>query len=164
MWNIGNWRGLPENSSQSNSLILDSSQTAWISILPLWVLRTWACHIPLTSHLWGLNDLLWRMNELTQLKHVELCSVISNSLWPHELYPTRLLCPWYFPGKNTVVGCHFLLQGIFPTQGSNSSLWHHRQILYHLNHQGRPSWIRVGPKSRRARRDKKLSSAINAKK
>ena len=34
----------------------------------------------------------------------------------------RLLCPWYFPGKNTGVGCHFLLQEIFPTQGSNPHL------------------------------------------
>ena len=34
------------------------------------------------------------------------------------LYPTRLLCPWDFPGKNTGAGCHALLQGIFPTQGS----------------------------------------------
>ena len=33
--------------------------------------------------------------------------------------PTRLLCPWDFPDKNTGVGCHFFLQGIFPTQGSN---------------------------------------------
>ena len=31
--------------------------------------------------------------------------------------PARLLCPWNFPGKNTGEGCHFLLQGIFPTQG-----------------------------------------------
>ena len=35
---------------------------------------------------------------------------------------TRLLCPWDSPGKNTGVGCHFLLQGIFLTQGSNPSL------------------------------------------
>ena len=33
--------------------------------------------------------------------------------------PDRLLCPWDFPGKNTGVGCHFLLQGIFPTLGLN---------------------------------------------
>ena len=38
------------------------------------------------------------------------------------LQPTRLLCPWDFPGNNTAVGCHFLLQGIFPTQGSNLCL------------------------------------------
>ena len=36
------------------------------------------------------------------------------------------------------VGCHFLLQGIFPTQGSNPGLLHCRQILYHLSHQGSP--------------------------
>ena len=38
--------------------------------------------------------------------------------------PARLLCPWDFPGKNTGVGCHSLLQGIFPTQGSNLRLLH----------------------------------------
>ena len=49
----------------------------------------------------------------------------------------QLLCPWDFPGKNTGLGCHFLLQGIFPAQGSNLGLPHCRQILYHLSHQGR---------------------------
>ena len=44
---------------------------------------------------------------------------------------------WDFPAKNTGVGCHFLLQGIFPTQGSNLCLLHFRQILYHLSLQGR---------------------------
>ena len=42
-----------------------------------------------------------------------------DSLWPHGLYPTRLFCSWDYPGKNTGVGCHFLLQGIFPTQELN---------------------------------------------
>ena len=50
------------------------------------------------------------------------------------LWPTRLLCPWDVSGK-TGEGCHFLLQGIFLIQGSNSGLLHCRQILYHLNHQ-----------------------------
>ena len=36
----------------------------------------------------------------------------------------QLLCPWDFPGKNTGVGCHFLLQGIFPTQGLNLHILH----------------------------------------
>ena len=61
-------------------------------------------------------------------------SVMSNSLQPHGLYPTRLLCPWISPGKNTGAGCHFLLQGIFLTQGSNPYLWHllhSRRIIYH---------------------------------
>ena len=44
-----------------------------------------------------------------------------------------------FPGKNTGVGCHFLLQAIFPTQGSNLGLPHCRQSFYHLSHQ--ESWL-----------------------
>ena len=39
-------------------------------------------------------------------------SVVSDSLPPHGPQPARLLCPWDFPGKDTAVGCHFLLQGI----------------------------------------------------
>ena len=54
---------------------------------------------------------------------------MPDSLRPHALWPTRLLCPWDSPGKNTGVGCHFLLQGIFPTQGSNLGLPHCRQTL-----------------------------------
>ena len=57
------------------------------------------------------------------------CSVMSNSLQPHGLY-----CPWNSPGQNTGVGSLFLLQGIFPTQGSNPGLPHCRQILYQLSH------------------------------
>ena len=51
-----------------------------------------------------------------------ITSVMSNSLRPHGLGHTRLLCPWDSPGTNTRVDCHFLLQGIFPTQGSNPRL------------------------------------------
>ena len=52
-------------------------------------------------------------------------------LEPHRLQPARLLCPWDFPGKNIGVGCHFLLQRVFLTQGSNLRLLHHIRILYH---------------------------------
>ena len=45
------------------------------------------------------------------------CSAVSNSLWPRGLQPTMLLCLWHSPGKNTRVGWHFLLQGVFWTQG-----------------------------------------------
>ena len=48
--------------------------------------------------------------------------MLLSCIWllrPHGLKPTRLLCPWDFPGKNMGVGCHFLLQGIFLTQGLN---------------------------------------------
>ena len=50
---------------------------------------------------------------------------------PHGLQPARLLCPWNFPGKNTGVGCYFLLQGIFLTRGLTSRLLLGRRILYH---------------------------------
>ena len=72
-------------------------------------------------------------------KHLSgyLSVVVAQScltlLRPHGLQPFRLLCPWNSPGKNTEVGYHSLLQGIFPLQGSNLGLLHCRQILYHLN-------------------------------
>ena len=57
-------------------------------------------------------------------------SVLSSSLRSRGLWPTRLLHPWNFPGKSPGVSCHFLLQGIFPTQGSNPGLLHCRLTLY----------------------------------
>ena len=69
---------------------------------------------------------------------------MSDSFWPSGPYPIRLLRPWDFPGKNTGVGCHFLLQGkesldsSFPTEGSNPGLPHGRQTPYCLSHQGSP--------------------------
>ena len=92
--------------------------------------------------------------------------IVSDSVWPHRRQPTRLSRPWDSPGKNTGVGCHFLLhsmkvksqsevaqsgltpgqntgvgchsllQGIFPTKGLNPGVPHCRQILYQLSHQG----------------------------
>ena len=60
-------------------------------------------------------------------------SFVSNSFRTHGLQPTSLLCSWDSPGKNTGVGSHSLLQGIFPTQGLNPGLLHYRQILYCLS-------------------------------
>ena len=70
---------------------------------------------------------------------------MCDSLWSHGLQHARLFCPWGSPGKDTGVGCHFLLQVIFPTQGSNPGLLHRRRTLspseppgkdtsYHLSH------------------------------
>ena len=71
------------------------------------------------------------------------CFVLSDSWQPHGLCNLPgLLCPWNFPGKNTGVGYHALLQGIFPTQGLNPHLLHllHcRQILAPLSHWGSPN-------------------------
>ena len=66
---------------------------------------------------------------------------MSDSLWPYGLWPAWLLCPWDSPGKNTGVGRHALLQGLFPTQGSNScllELLHCRWIPYHWATRGSP--------------------------
>ena len=64
------------------------------------------------------------------LSHVRL-------LQPPGLKPTRLLCPWGFPGENTGMGCHFLLQGmIILTPGSNPQLLHWQADSLPLSHQG----------------------------
>ena len=59
------------------------------------------------------------------------CSDVSYSLWPRGLYPTSLLCPWDFSERSTGVGCHFPLQGTFPTQGQTCVSFIGRWILYH---------------------------------
>ena len=76
------------------------------------------------------------------LSHVRLCN-------PMDCSPPGSSVHGDSPGKNTGVGCHALLQGIFPTQGSNPGLPHCRQILYCLNHQRSPGnlcpkLIRIG--------------------
>ena len=83
-----------------------------------------------------------------KVKWSESCSVVSNSLLPHGLYS-----PWNSPVQNTGVGSLSLLQGIFPTQGSNADLPHCRRILYQLSHQGSPrilEWVAYPFSSRSA--------------
>ena len=73
----------------------------------------------------------------------------STPLQPHGLQSTRLLCPWGFPGRNTGVGCHFLLQSIFLMQGSNLHLlcllhWQADPLpLHHMEEQ----YLRLNEKS-----------------
>ena len=81
----------------------------------------------------------WRFHpSWTVLVKVKVKSLSRVQLFatPWAVACTRLLRPWDFLGQSTGVGCHFLLQGIFPTQGSNPGLPHCRQTLYHLSHQG----------------------------
>ena len=65
----------------------------------------------------------------------QLCPTICN---PMDCRPSGSSAHGDSPGKNTGVGCHALLQGIFSTQGSNPGFPHCRRILYQLNHQGSP--------------------------
>ena len=79
------------------------------------------------------------LEKRTSMNLSESCSVMSNSLGPHGLYS-----PWNSLGQNTGVDSLSLLQGIFPTQRSNSGLLHSRQILYQLSHKGSPGilgWV-----------------------
>ena len=73
------------------------------------------------------------VDQVSQFSQVHMwwwfsCSVVSD-FWDQDCSPTRLLCPWDFPGKNTGVDCNFLLQGIFLTQGLNLCLLHCKQSL-----------------------------------
>ena len=95
---------------------------------------------------WGMNILFkkwcwenWiptceRMDlELYLIPHVRVKVLVTQSC-----LSTRLLCPWNSPGKNTGLGSHSPLQGLFLSQGSNPGLSQCRQIVQHLSHQGSP--------------------------
>ena len=78
-----------------------------------------------------------------------VCVCILNHFSHVQLFVTLWSPPgssvhFLSPGKNSGVGCHALLQQIFPTQGSNPGLLHCKQILYHLSHQESPGileWV-----------------------
>ena len=83
----------------------------------------------------------WGTNNSEKVLVTQLC---PTPLPLEELWPTRFLCPWDSPGKNTWVVCHSFLQGIFLTQGSNPGLLqllHCRQVLYKLSQQGSPTTL-----------------------
>ena len=90
------------------------------------------------------NNLNWSMQNLQTCMH--LFSALENEnnklLSRVRLFatPWTIYSPWNSPGQNTKVGSFSLLQGIFPTQGSNPGFLHCRQILYQLSHKGSP-WI-----------------------
>ena len=119
----------------------------------IWSRTFFFFHIFLFKYSW-FTELCYFQGSSTviQLNMKESESEVAQScptLQPHGLpgyQPTRLLHPWNFPCKSTGVGCHFLLQGIFPTQGSNPGLPHYRQTLYHLSHQGSPVIYKWGSK------------------
>ena len=77
-----------------------------------------------------------------EIKHIVVVFVAKlcpTLLQPHGLHPARLLCLLDLPDKNTRVGGHFLLQGIFPIQGSNSRLLRWQADSLPLSHQGSQS-------------------------
>ena len=104
--------------------------------------------------LWGLPAMLalsGKPGSLLEPPHSGLpalwphpCAMLSRSVMSNSCDPMDCSLPGSSvhgdsPGKNTWVGCHDLLQGIFPTQGLNPGLSHCRWIVYHLSHQGNQS-------------------------
>ena len=83
----------------------------------------------------GVSRIQYHLATKQQIKKIKMwyysCRTLCNPV-------DRSLCPENSPGRNTGMGCHFLLQGIFPTQGWSLGLLHCRQMLYHLSHQGNP--------------------------
>ena len=74
--------------------------------------------IPLCTFPHAMHRRLFPSPDLYNVSSSVSHSVVSDSLRPHGLWPARLLCLWNSPGRNAGVGCHALLQGIFPNQGS----------------------------------------------
>ena len=84
---------------------------------------------------WGLNP--WKAEVMCV--HAQSCPTVCDPMdWSS---PTRLLCPWNFSGKSTRMGCHFLLQGIFPTQGLNAGLLCRQADKLPLSYVGSPGNI-----------------------
>ena len=71
------------------------------------------------------------------------CSSNLRYFFLRHLEPTRLLCPWDLPGKNTGMGCHSFLQGMFLTQGSNPSYPSLQADSLPLSHQGIPDYVSI---------------------
>ena len=96
----------------------------------LFLVLSFCFHLWFLALLWSCSQCLWTITFHQVKVNVP---VVSDSLWPHGLYS-----PWNSPGQNTRVGSLPLLQGIFPTQGLNSSLLHCRRSLYQLSYKGSP--------------------------
>ena len=83
------------------------------------------------------------INQCNPSNPTELFTVLSHPVLSNSLGPLQALLFMTFPAKNTGVGCHSLLQGIFLTQGSNQGLLYYRKIPYCLNHQGSSNYTPI---------------------
>ena len=91
----------------------------------------WTCHVSAAGLRWDLRPGVVVVQSLSCIRLLQ----------PHGLQLARLLCPWDSTGKNTEVGCHFLLQGIFSIQESNPGLLTCRKILYRLSYERRSQYL-----------------------
>ena len=112
---ISLWGPIPEDREIKENF---GNPSAMNWTVPLSSLPKFMCWSPSSQ-----CDCVWREGlfkscayVLNHFRHVRLCNTMDWGL------PVSLLCPWDSPGKNTGVGCHALLQGIFPAQGLNPRL------------------------------------------
>ena len=134
------WSGLPFPSpgdlpdpgiEPASPALQGDSFTVWAVRESLYVLMCY-WFSPLASKYWsaswsGCRNGESKMRGVSKVSPSQVAKVKVKPLSRAQLW-------WDFPGESTGVGCHFLLQGIFPTQGSNLGLPHCRQTLYHLSH------------------------------
>ena len=88
----------------------------------------------------GCHFLLQCMKVKSESEVAQSCPTLSN---PMDCSLPGSSVDGIFQVKSTEVGCHCLLQRIFPTQGSNLGILHCRQTLYHLKHQGSQSYLKI---------------------
>ena len=126
---------------QSNHNLLNSTWNSAQCYVPAWMREG-------LGGKWIYTCVAEFLETTTLLTSSALCCALSRSrvqLWdPMDCSPPGSSVYGDSPGKNTGVGCHTLLQGIFPTQGSTPGLPHCRWILYHLSHLGSPrilEWV-----------------------
>ena len=92
-------------------------------------------------YLWLIHAVVWQKPTQRCKSNYVLCLVAQSCPTLCNPMDCSLPCSSVHgdtPGKNTGVGCHALLRGIFPTQGLNQGLLHCRRILYQLSYQGSP--------------------------
>ena len=132
------WKDFSHPSPITTTLGWNFVLYLWAYTLPPSVLCNIQRMLPILLPSFSLNLDLQELQVLpvfllSPCSYVRACWVVTDSLRPKGLQPTRLLCPWNSPGKNTGGCCHSFLQRIFPTQGSNLGLPHCGQILYCLS-------------------------------
>ena len=107
-----------------------------VSCIAGWLFTVWA-----TRKAWHSTEIYLNIFPYISTFECAVCLVALSCLTlcdPMDCSPPGSSVQWDTPGKNTGAGCHAILQGILPTQGSNQGLLHCRWILYHLSHQGSP--------------------------
>ena len=127
------WDPLPTPHRSGNPIV--DLHKAQIHHLSVFYGKTW---IKLYQNKEGIGERDRRITEMLSVGPLYIRAHAWQEMLLLKQFPARLLCPWDSPGKNTGVGCHFLLQGIFPTQGLNLGLLHCRQILDQLSYDRRP--------------------------